>query len=290
MQYMLDTNTCIHIIGRNPRVTLQGKLVACGISSIVLGELELGVERSSPNSRDKNRLALSDFLSMVKVLSVTDTVAEKYAEIRAHIEKNDKQIGPNDLWIAAHAVALDLPLVTNNQKEFDPVPDLRTETWVEEEREEIPKPEPQPKPKPKQRLVDASGRFTNPTDQGVRGIDAQGSGAFGASRAGHTHLGADYITTPGQEVFAVADGRVARLVSGEHSGIVIGDGKGISYKILYMDVDRSIGVGSPIRSGQVLGIAQDITTRYPGITNHVHVKLRVNYVVVDPEKYIPSPR
>jgi leukocyte cell-derived chemotaxin-2 len=64
---------------------------------------------------------------------------------------------------------------------------------------------------------------------------------------------------------------------------------GTSWKILYTDVDPSIKIGDKINAGQVMGTAQDITGTYPGIKNHVHVKLRINYQVVDPAKYIPPP-
>lgn len=108
---------------------------------------------------------------------------------------------------------------------------------------------------------------------------------YGVPRPGG-HQGADYISTPGQDVKAIGDGTVLRLPDG---GIVIdGTVDGTSYKILYMDVDASLKVGSTVQAGQTLGTAQDITTRYAGITNHVHVKLRIDGNVVDPAKYIPG--
>ena len=39
-------------------------------------------------------------------------------------------VGPNDLWIAAHALARDVPLITHNLSEFRRVPDLSVETWM----------------------------------------------------------------------------------------------------------------------------------------------------------------
>ena len=134
-------------------------------------------------------------------------------------------------------------------------------------------------------------RFVNPTGKRVRGCDEQGCGEYLADREGRTgkHLGADYISDPGQEVVAIADGTVARLPSGDYDDIVVGDGKGVSYKLLYLNVDKSLEIGSTVTAGQVLGTAQDITGRYPGITNHVHVKLRVDSNVVNPEDYIEPP-
>ena len=137
--------------------------------------------------------------------------------------------------------------------------------------------------------IRARKKFVNPTDQGVRGCDSQGCGGYGARREGRRHIGTDYITDPGQDVLAIADGKVDRLLSGKYDGVVVGDGQGVSYKILYLNVDDSLQVGSTVRAGQVLGTAQDITGRYEGITNHVHVKLRVNYKVVNPEDHIDIP-
>jgi tRNA(fMet)-specific endonuclease VapC len=54
----------------------------------------------------------------------------RYAEIRLHLEQRGKPIGPNDLLIAAHALALDLILVTDNVEEFARVPGLHLENWL----------------------------------------------------------------------------------------------------------------------------------------------------------------
>ncbi len=102
-------------------------------------------------------------------------------------------------------------------------------------------------------------------------------------------MGADFISTSGQNVSAISDGSVIRLPSGGYSGVVVGDGQGTSWKILYVDVDPSLKIGDSVKSGQTLGTAQDLSKKYPGITNHVHVKLRMNSKVVDPAKHIPLP-
>jgi tRNA(fMet)-specific endonuclease VapC len=57
-------------------------------------------------------------------------VADAYAEIRAHLRTRGTPIGNNDLWIAAHALALDVTLVSNNIREFKRVPQLKLEQWL----------------------------------------------------------------------------------------------------------------------------------------------------------------
>ncbi len=61
-----------------------------------------------------------------------ESVAARYALFRAKLQKVGLMIVNNDLWIAAHAPARDVTLVTNNTREFDRLkPDLRVENWVE---------------------------------------------------------------------------------------------------------------------------------------------------------------
>jgi len=125
---MLDTNTCIHARKRphgfKPRLPLH----ECGISIIVLGELEWGVAQS--RRVEENRAALRALLGAVKVVDVDAEVAREYGRLRAHLRSTGRPIGPNDLWIAAHALALDVPLITHNLSEFRRVPRLTAETWL----------------------------------------------------------------------------------------------------------------------------------------------------------------
>ena len=129
MQCMLDADTCIYLIkkaeGMNPKYALQD----CYISAIVLGELEYGVANSHANRREQNRQALLDFLSAVQAIPITESVSETYGLVRAKLK--NQPIGPNDTWIAAHALDLQLPLVTNNTREFSRVPDLIIDTWMD---------------------------------------------------------------------------------------------------------------------------------------------------------------
>ncbi len=125
---MLDTDTCIYIAkqaaGFKPRLPLGD----CGISVVVLGELEWGVAWS--RRTDENRKDLDDFLATVQVVDLDAEVARRYGRLRAHLRSIGQPIGPNDLWIAAHALARAVPLVTHNLAEFRRVPDLSVETWM----------------------------------------------------------------------------------------------------------------------------------------------------------------
>jgi tRNA(fMet)-specific endonuclease VapC len=96
-----------------------------------LGELEYGVANSAETRREQNRQALLDFISAVQLLPLTESVSETYGQLRTSLKK--QPIGPNDTWIAAHALALQLPLVTNNIQEFLRVPDLVIDTWLAQE-------------------------------------------------------------------------------------------------------------------------------------------------------------
>ena len=132
MKAMLDTNTCIYAMKRTPGFNPKLPLRDCGISVIVLGDLEWGVMRSA--RIDENNAALSDWLAAMRVANLTNEVARRYGALRAALYAAGRPVGPNDLWIAAHAVALDLPLITHNLDEFRHVPELAVETWLDENR------------------------------------------------------------------------------------------------------------------------------------------------------------
>lgn len=132
MKYMLDTNICIYAIKNKPIVVIR-KLLShkpedlC-ISSITYAELMHGVEKSQ--SVEKNRIALSLFLSPIQILGFGSKAAEEYGWIRADLEKKGTPIGPMDLLISGHAKSENLILVTNNTREFCRVEGLELEDWT----------------------------------------------------------------------------------------------------------------------------------------------------------------
>ena len=134
MKYMLDTNICIYVIKEKPesviRKFLKNNPEEMCISSITYAELLYGVEKSK--AIQKNRIALSLFLSPIKILEFNDYAAQEYGQIRADLEQKGMPIGSMDMLIAGHAKAEDLILVTNNTKEFQRVAGLRLENWAAE--------------------------------------------------------------------------------------------------------------------------------------------------------------
>ena len=128
MRVMLDTNTCIYAMKQVEGFKAQLPLGDCGISIVVLGELEWGTWLS--NRRQESLAAVRDFADAVRVDDLDTEVARRYGRLRAHLRSIGRPIGPNDLWIAAHALARDVPLVTHNLSEFRRVPDLSVETWM----------------------------------------------------------------------------------------------------------------------------------------------------------------
>ena len=98
------------------------------MSVVTKAELLYGVELSPRRAQDA--AALAAFLPYVEALDLTDDATTHYAEIRANLKKRGAMIGANDLFIAAHARARGLTLVTNNVTEFERVRGLSIENWT----------------------------------------------------------------------------------------------------------------------------------------------------------------
>ncbi|MCB2261380.1 MAG: type II toxin-antitoxin system VapC family toxin [Candidatus Thiosymbion ectosymbiont of Robbea hypermnestra] len=132
MRYLLDTNICIYIAKHHPP-EVAGRFERLhpgevGMSMITHGELLLGAEKSRYSAQVKERL--QRFVKFVPVLTLPDKTPHYYARTRAQLERAGTPIGPNDLWIAAHALASGLTLVSNNLREFNRITELKTENWM----------------------------------------------------------------------------------------------------------------------------------------------------------------
>ena len=134
MKWMLDTDTCIAIIKRQPETVikkLRGKSIGqVGVSSVTLSELAFGSEASA--RPDQNLEALREFLLPLEIAPYDETSAFQYGSVRTRLKKKGRPIGALDTMIAAHALALDVTLVTHNTKEFGQVEELRLEDWLED--------------------------------------------------------------------------------------------------------------------------------------------------------------
>ena len=132
MKYLLDTNMCIYIIKKKPESVIKifSKLKPgdVAISSITVSELFYGVAKSSkPN---ENTIALQEFLQPLTILDFTIDDSIIYGRLRAELEAKDQVIGAMDLLIASVANSRELILVTNNEKEFSRIKNLKLENWV----------------------------------------------------------------------------------------------------------------------------------------------------------------
>jgi len=129
---MLDTNICIYIIKKKPlKVFKKFQSLSIGdicISSITFAELQYGICKSL--QKEKNKIALINFVAPIEILPFSDKSAVQYGEIRHELENSGHVIGAYDLLIAAHALSENLILITNNIKEFQKIPKLRLQNWV----------------------------------------------------------------------------------------------------------------------------------------------------------------
>jgi tRNA(fMet)-specific endonuclease VapC len=132
-RFLLDTNICIHIRRQRPPGVLArfqrlkpGEAV---LSVITYGELIYGVEKSQ--FREQAAKQLSELAGLLPIMALPLQAGEFYGAIRAALEAKGEMIGNNALWIAAHAKAAGLTLVTNNEREFRRIQGLKIQNWVD---------------------------------------------------------------------------------------------------------------------------------------------------------------
>jgi len=137
-------------------------------------------------------------------------------------------------------------------------------------------------------------RIINPTGGRVREGDDYGCGTFMAPRGGRLHRGLDFVCVPGQSVIAPCDchfSRVAIPYSGEeYSGVLLVAKVGFTIKMFYLEPEE-FKPGQAIRRGDMIGIAQDISVKYPGMTPHIHLEIEIqkNFIYVWGGKYFINP-
>ena len=133
LSHVLDTDICIYIAKKRPKTVAQRlasmPVGSVGMSMVTYGELRYGAEKSA--RKPENLAVLERLRQLIPVLEPSASVGETYGKLRAGLERAGQMIGNNDLWIAAHAAALGVTLVTNNMREFGRVPGLKVENWAE---------------------------------------------------------------------------------------------------------------------------------------------------------------
>lgn len=128
---LLDTNILIAALKGHPAVRMRLETTALEslrLSTIVLGELEFGAEKSAYAERSRSRLA--QLVRRLPLLGLDAEAAACYGRIRSQLERSGTPIGANDLWIAAQALRHSATLVTDNVREFERVPGLPVENWL----------------------------------------------------------------------------------------------------------------------------------------------------------------
>jgi tRNA(fMet)-specific endonuclease VapC len=129
--YMLDTNICVSLLRGKARdlgrwLEADHMEEMC-LSAITLAELQYGIAKSSDPQKDQ--AAVANFCATIEIVPFDDSAAAVYGQVRAQVERAGRPIGPLDTLIAAHALSMDLTVVTANEREFRRVSGLRVENW-----------------------------------------------------------------------------------------------------------------------------------------------------------------
>ena len=131
-RFLLDTNILSDVV-RFPQGVVAARIAEVGerqicTSIVVAAELRYGAAR---HQSERLRARIEAILSALAILAVDEPADRYYAQLRTHLERQGTPIGPNDMLIAAQALASDLAVVTANVDEFRRVPDLRVENWLD---------------------------------------------------------------------------------------------------------------------------------------------------------------
>lgn len=132
LRYLLDTNI-VSVVVKQPACPLAKRIAALRketycISIVVASELRYGANRKASAKLTRQVEAV---LEGFDIMPLEEPVDRHYGSIRAELARLSQPIGQNDLFIAAHARALGLILVTNNEREFSRVSGLKVENWLD---------------------------------------------------------------------------------------------------------------------------------------------------------------
>ncbi|GAB4233415.1 MAG: tRNA(fMet)-specific endonuclease VapC [Ekhidna sp.] len=132
MKYLLDTNICIYLFRGKydmDRKILNKKVTNCAVSEITLAELVFGAENSS--NPKKHLQIISDFTAQVPVLPIYDAIPI-YGKLKSDLRKKGTLVSDFDLLIGATALANKMIMVTENEREFSRLENLKIENWVKD--------------------------------------------------------------------------------------------------------------------------------------------------------------
>ena len=133
MNWLLDTNAWVDHLRRGPASTVTARLITASpgsicLCSLVVGEF-YGALHGAPSHRTSNLALIASLRQQFVSLPFDDRAAEEYGKTRAYLADTGLLIGPNDLIIAAIALARGCTLVTHNTQEFSRIPGLLLEDW-----------------------------------------------------------------------------------------------------------------------------------------------------------------
>lgn len=130
VQFLLDTDTCVDLLRGVEPVVARLEMLApddCGISAITSFELFAGAAKARDPRRESDKI--KRLVAVVKELPFEADAARRAGPLRMQLEKAGNPIGPYDILIAAHALVLEVGLVTTNTHEFRRIPGLRLHSW-----------------------------------------------------------------------------------------------------------------------------------------------------------------
>lgn len=130
-RYLLDTNILSDLV-RNPQSRVTEQIAGAGernvcTSIVVAAELRFGAKKSGSR---RLTLQVDAILAAMDILPLEEPADRSYATLRRQLEQRGQPIGPNDLLIAAHALAANCTLVSANGREFSRVPGLKVVNWL----------------------------------------------------------------------------------------------------------------------------------------------------------------
>ncbi|WP_323073764.1 type II toxin-antitoxin system VapC family toxin [Mycetohabitans endofungorum] len=129
-RFMLDTNMCIYLMKNQPEEVAK-RFAQCYVGDVVMSavtyaELEYGVVVSANRTRERRNLVA--LIEDIPVAPFDAAAATAYGPVRKATSERKKDA--LDKLIAAHAIALDVILVTNNERDFADYPGIRLENWL----------------------------------------------------------------------------------------------------------------------------------------------------------------